>query len=972
MGPVATEGRADMRNLAVLAGIALAVSTFVAVFIFLVNASPARASDDHGDYRTQATALATDGSLNTGEIDPTTILSDVDYFSFEAKRGALYTFVLDLGTVDDANMLVVNSADRGARSSPGQIFSSQDNQIKVDWIARTTDTYYVEVSGTRDISNGLQLLGSYSLTVTEDSSLEDRHSEDGNEASPINVGNVYQGAISPWTNQPGLTGTDQGGDDYDYFLFAASRGVIYTVDVDLGTAEGVEIAIIKTTGGTEVSNNGVGVNLQWISPTTASYYVAVSGSSRFRDSIGTYSLKLNADTAYQDLHSQDHIAATSLSFANAHQGAVSPADDRDVFSFQATRGVRYSIQADLLTAQGIALSVEDTGGGTVASNTGVGNRLEWTAPANNLYFLVASGSAQVRDPVGTYSLVVNEDTSLGDRHADTTNGATPISFGNEHLGAVSPPSDQDYFFFAAQKGVAYSIDAALDTAQGLEITVIEPNGATEVSNGGLGTKVNLTASTSGTYYIVVSAPPQVGDPVGTYALKVESDEALEDRHGDNAASATQVTWGSTYQSSISPQGDSDYFKFEARRGVRYTFELAYGTAAAVSLTVDKGNGGTAAARNFGEGTDVLWIAPDNDDYFVTITGSPRVEDSTGTYSLRILRDTVLEDLHSDLSWEASRIVSRNAIAGAVSPADDVDYFSFDAEQGDNYVVLVELGTAEAVRLSVTQTLAGFTTSNYGSGTSLRWEAPITGRYIVAVSGTESAADPVGTYQITVTSPDALPALTPEPTPVPAATPAPAPTPIAALTVPPQGPALIVELRTALPGRSVLLPVILQEPDGLTSLGFTLNYDASVAELVGVSKGASLLPASFNYNGDIPGAIRLGFAATTGLNGGGPAVIVKFKIIGEQGSSSTLVLSDVLANGEDGQPVALELANGGLNVGQPIAGDGNGDGRITALDALIALRMFVQISAEELFMDLDGDGRVTPQDARQILALAGPQ
>ena len=966
MGPVATEGRADMRNLAVLAGIALAFSTIAVVFIFLGNTTAALADDDHGDFRTQATALETNGGLLTGEIDPTTILFDVDYFSFEAQRGTLYNFVLELGTVEDANILVVNSAARGARGSPGQVLTSVDNQKIIEWIARTTDTYYVEVSGSRDFSNDLQILGSYSLSVTGDTSLADRHSEDGNDASPIEADNVYQGAISPWTNQPGFTGTIQGGDDFDYFSFAASRGVKYTVDVELGTAEGVEIAIISLSGGTEATNNGVGVSLPWISPVTALHYVVVSGSSRFLDSIGTYSLKLSADTAYQDRHSQDHNGATSLSFGNAHQGAVSPADDRDVFSFQTTRGVRYTIQADLLTAQGIDLSVEEQGGDAVASNAGVSNRLEWTAPASNLYFVVASGSSQVRDPVGTYSLVVNADTSLGDRHGDTTNLATSISFGNELLGAVSPPSDRDYFSFPGQRGIVYSIDAALDTAQGLEITVIGPDGDTEVSNGGLGTKVELTATTHGTYFIAITAPPQVGDPVGTYALKVEADEAMEDRHGDSRATATIVTLGSTYQSSISPVGDFDYFNFDARRGVRYTFELVYGTAAAVSLTVDKSEGGTAAARNFGQGTDVVWIAPDNDDYFITINGSPRVEDATGTYSLRILSDTALEDRHSDSSREASQIVSGNAMTGAVSPADDVDYFSFDAEQGGNYVVWVDLGTVEAVRLSVTHALAGFTASNFGSGTSLRWEAPITGRYIVAVSASESAADPVGTYQVTVGSPDSLPAPTPTPTPAP--TPTPNPTP----TTPPEGPALIVELRTAPPGSSVLLPVMIQQADGLTSLGFTLNYDPTVAEVVRVFKGATLSPASFNYNEDILGAVRLGFAATTGLNGGGSAAIVEFRIIGEQGSNSFLSLSDVLANGESGEAIDLALVDGSLIVGQSIPGDGNGDGRITALDALIALRMFVQISPEELIMDLDGDGRVTPQDARQILALAQPE
>ena len=53
----------------------------------------------------------------------------------------------------------------------------------------------------------------------------------------------------------------------------------------------------------------------------------------------------------------------------------------------------------------------------------------------------------------------------------------------------------------------------------------------------------------------------------------------------------------------------------------------------------------------------------------------------------------------------------------------------------------------------------------------------------------------------------------------------------------------------------------------------------------------------------------------------------------------------------------------------MTGDGNGDGRITAVDALIALKMFVGLKTEDLVLDMDGDGRVTPDDARRLLTLA---
>lgn len=900
---------------------------------------------------------------------------DVDYFSFVAHRGVLYTFVLEFVTVEDANILVVNSTDRGSGSSPNQVFSNGGNHRRIDWISRTTDTYFIEVTGSRNGSDGSAYLGSYLLSATADMDLEDRHNDGQAGASLISIDNVYQGAISPWTNQPGLAGTKDGGDDQDYFSFPAMRGVKYTVDIQLGTVEGVEISIVGPDGRLETSNSGVGSTLEWISPTSATYYVAVAGSSRFKDSIGTYSLTLSADAAYQDRHSHSQVGATIVTFGNAHQGAISPESDRDVFFFQASRGIKYSINADLGTAQGIDLAVEEPGGKRIASNGGINTTLEWVAPSTKSYFIVVSGSLQVRDPVGTYSLLVDADASLEDRHEESLGAATLIRFGNELKGAISPSDDRDYFSFTAARGVMYSIDVALETARGVDITILTPDGAFEISNGGIGSSVNWTAEAFGEYVIVISSPSQITDPVGTYALKVEGRNELEDRHGDEPAVATRVDLGSTYQASISPVGDADYFAFRATRGVRYSFQLGYGTAGAVSLAVNKLNGEPAAARNYGDGTDVVWIAPDDDEYVVAVTGSPRIPDPVGTYSLQIAADMALEDRHSDSPAEATQVVLGNATAGAVSPADDADYFFFDALQGEEYLVQVDLGTVPAVRLSVSQDLAGFTASNFGVGNTLAWRAPITGRYLVAVTAEQQSRDPVGTYQMTVTTQDEPSATTPEPTPPsPEPTPMSAPTPSPAPLLP--GPALIVGSRTAPPGSEVLVPVSLREAEGLSSLGFTLNYDPSVVEVVSVSKGARLSPATFSYNQDVAGAVRVGFAATTGLSGGGSAVIVEFRTIGEEDTASLITLTDVLASNSSGAQLPLQLGEGLITIGQPMAGDGNGDGQITALDALIALKISLQLSQElsreNLVMDLDGDGSVTVEDVRQILVMAGPE
>jgi hypothetical protein len=598
------------------------------------------ADDDHGDSPAEATTIYNDGRLVGGKIDPTADEPDVDYFSFSVQRGVRYSFVLDLKGVYDARIEVVNSEARGLKFSPGQVRLPGENedQIKVQWIARTTDTYFIEISGVRsDAPDGSAYLGSYLLSSTEDKSLEDRHSDAKTNATSISIDNVYRGAISPWSNQP-VIGTKHGADDRDYFSFQASRGVRYTVDLQLGTAEGVEVALIDSRGREEESSNGAGPGLVWVAPSSGTYYVMVSGSNRVEDSVGTYSLSLNADSDYEDRHDGSQAGATIVRFGNAHQGAISPEGDRDVFSFRASRGIKYSITANLGDAQGIELAgielaIEGTGGQHIASNSGISTTLDWVAPATKTYFIVVSGSAQVRTSVGTYSLVVDADPDFEDRHSHLRQSASRVQLGNEVSGAISPADDLDYFSFTAKRGASYSIAVAFTSDFPVDIKILAANGKTVHSNRGIGSQVNWTAQSVGRYYVAVSSAVRSTGQIATYTITVEGNDELKDRHGDTKVSATQVEFGTTYQGSISPLKDKDYFRFRATRGVRYDFQLSYDTAEAVSLAVYQYSDGPAEASNYGDGASVMWIAPDDEVYAVEVTASPAVQDPLGAYSV---------------------------------------------------------------------------------------------------------------------------------------------------------------------------------------------------------------------------------------------------------------------------------------------------------------------------------------------------
>ena len=941
----------------------------LAVVAFIANQSNLHAEDDHGDYRFTSTSLSIGAGAVSGVINTSDILFDVDYFSFQATRGVQYTFLLDEITVVDANISIINSLSRGNDSSPEQELTVSGGQKTVTWIARTTDTYYVEVAGTINNSDGSFYLGDYTISGFEDTRLMDRHSDDRNGATQISPGNVYQGAISPWSNQPGLANTVDGGDDFDYFAFNAQRGVKYNVEVDLATSEGAEIAIHPAFASVEKTNDGIGSTLSWISPSNSTYYISVSGTSRVRNSQGTYAIKLNAETNLLDQHADSVAGATVVSFGNAHQGSISPADDLDYFSFPAQRGVKYILEASLGSADGVDLTIIDADQTSLASNGGVGTKLEWLAPSNGTYLAVISASPQVPNVIGTYSLNLSSDNTLQDHHGDFPSAASVLSFGNSHPGAVSPDTDRDYFSFPAERGVNYSFELEFLTATGAVISIENPAGDTLSSTSGLGSGLGWTAASTGVFYVVVSHSPQTAEGIGTYSLKVSANTSLEDRHLDTATSGTPLSFGTIYQGAISPQSDLDYFSFPAQRGVEYLLDVTYGSATAVSFEVN-GLEGTSdtGARNFGENNIVLWTAPESATYYIKVAASAKALEPTGTYTLKVTPDISLQDRHSDTAASGTRIGFGNAIAGAISPASDYDYFNFSAERGIAYTVDVNPGTAEGVRFSVENQSAGFSTSNFGLEQKLEWIAPETGSYTLAVSASGRVGNPVGTYSITITRqsdarPETPKVVEPVPEPVDEEPPP--------RVVTPDGTAMIVESRVSPLGSIVRVPVGLTKASGITSLGFTLNYDSDSLRVVAVERGSRLTKDSFSYDTDTLGQVRFGFAVTRGSGATGTAAVVSFQVVGAVGSVSPITLSDALVNHRAEGPLTVELVGADFKVGSKIMGDADGDNLITAMDALLALKMASSSSRPDLSLDVNNDGKITIDDARIILNMARP-
>ena len=165
-----------------------------------------------------------------------------------------------------------------------------------------------------------------------------------------------------------------------------------------------------------------------------------------------------------------------------------------------------------------------------------------------------------------------------------------------------------------------------------------------------------------------------------------------------------------------------------------------------------------------------------------------------------------------------------------------------------------------------------------------------------------------------------------------------------------------------------MPIMLHNGQNMASLGFELRYDPSVVQVTNVGQGSLVALIS---NTPQAGRIIFGFAGTQAISGDGSAAIVIFRAVGAQGSSSALTLSKVEATNASGASVSVKTFGGQVTIGQLSQGDINGDNKVSALDALRALRMYVQLEAGNLILDMNGDGRITPEDARLILEMAKP-
>jgi len=183
------------------------------------------------------------------------------------------------------------------------------------------------------------------------------------------------------------------------------------------------------------------------------------------------------------------------------------------------------------------------------------------------------------------------------------------------------------------------------------------------------------------------------------------------------------------------------------------------------------------------------------------------------------------------------------------------------------------------------------------------------------------------------------------------------------------PTLVFRSSNTVNDAQVNVPIFLEQIDEpIGNLDMTLSYDSAVLRPLEISKGSLATESMIEYN-ILEGEIKISLIDNVGFSGHGSIVYVACEVIGKENSSTSLTIDRVVANSAlDYASIDISTSDGILEVIglEDCKGDFNGDGQMTAFDALCALKMEDGDLALDLILDVAGDGKVTERDAAIIL------
>ncbi len=279
------------------------------------------------------------------------------------------------------------------------------------------------------------------------------------------------------------------------------------------------------------------------------------------------------------------------------------------------------------------------------------------------------------------------------------------------------------------------------------------DGTTALSLGSLSLPAGFTATgfpasvaplQSATFTITLNSSAALGEVGGNASFtNGDSDEdpfdftvsgfiTEPDDHGNDAATATHVDVASLTDGKLQPDGEVDWFSFDAVQGAEYTITTLLGTLSdsVLRLLDVDGLNSLEIDDDSGEnlGSMITWTAPTDGVFYIEVRG----KGTSGTYQVSIEAN----DDHGDDSASATPTTDPSTTHGRIESVGDVDFISFPANAGVFYRVQTSLATLESgvVRLLGVDGVTQIARSDGPpeDPISVQFVAPADGVYFIAV------------------------------------------------------------------------------------------------------------------------------------------------------------------------------------------------------------------------------------------------
>ncbi len=809
---------------------------------------------DLNDQIVEAISLGgiTSETTQTGTIGTTVDdAGDVNLYRFTVSAGQRISFDVDhvTGSFNSALRLFNSSGAQlvlnDNAAAPGETVGTE---AYLSYTFTTAGTYYLGVGGSAN--TGYNILtgagdraastGDYSLTVTWIDT-DDQLSE--------------AAALGALLSDLSRASTVELQRDVDVYRFTATAGQLVSLDVDRSTGSTLNSFLrLFSADGTEVGSNdnaaapdetvGSDSYLQYQVTTSGDYFVAVSstGNSGFNisdgsgDQAGTTTGAYTLRVLYVDPNDQISEAASVGAIANdvSVTGTLSTTTDVNFYSVTVTAGQRLGFDIDhtgvglnsllrVFNSAGTQLVVNDNAAAP-GETLGQEAYLAYTFATAGTYYIGVSNSVNVAyvattglgDRAGTtgaYSLTISP-LDIDDQISEA--GVIGQVLGTTiRSSAIDIPYDVDVYSVAALAGQTLTFDLDLVTGSTLDSYVrlfdsagsslaVNDDGAAPGESSGPESFLSFDVTSSGTYYIAVSAAGNTsysvsagtGDAGATTSGRYSLSVSYNDTNDSIAEASSQgnIVGAASVSGTIGSAADVNLYAISVLAGQQIGFDVDHTSVGFNSfLRVFSSNGAQVASNDnaaapgesLGQeaylrytfqtaGTYYVGLSSSANTTYVATTGLGDRVGSMGDYNL------VMTPFDSDdqLSEAATLALTGTSVAQSsnLENALDVDVFRVSAIAGQRLGVDIDRLTGSTLDsyLRVYDAAGNAVASNdneAGPGEAAGTEAYIefdvssSGFFYFVVSavgninydvsnGTgDSLAASSGTYSITVTSVD---------------------------------------------------------------------------------------------------------------------------------------------------------------------------------------------------------------------------